>query len=103
MNSKHKFKCKSFGQDVYYLAAEVNKMLSEGVEVYGNDTQFDIIKNPRPDAINGCTHKALVINIEPIVRETAEDVLRAYIKAWEGGPDFPGKELVERAKAVLNE
>lgn len=59
----------------------INAMLREGVEVYGNDTQFDILKNPRPDAIVGCTHSAFLINITPIKEKSREEKLEECLKA----------------------
>lgn len=77
----------------------INKMLSEGVEVFvpkdfkdpdggfwgKNKQSFD-------------THKALLINIQPIKKETAEDVLRDIL---ENEVLTPGGATERRAKAVL--
>ena len=77
----------------------INKMLSEGtkVEGYFTDSGYWIYDISKP------THKALLINIEPIKKDTAEDVLRDFVEAWEGRSGFTGKELSQRAKAVLGE
>lgn len=55
---------------------------------------------------NKCSHKALLIDIQPIKKETAEDVLRDMTKYVNSKPLSYGHELhriVKRAKAVLNE
>ena len=51
----------------------INKMLEDAVEVhtYKNDGVWYKVKEP----VNP-THKALLINIEPIKKETAKDILR---------------------------
>ena len=86
----------------------INKMLSEGVEVYGSMKTKN--KTWTPENNLGCLqdHKALLINIQPIKKETAEDVLRAYIKHDEmiekrDGLNEAVKVIYERAKAILGD
>ena len=77
----------------------INKMLEEGVEVYNDETLSDTIwaYDMRPEFVKDQTRKALLINIQPIVKETAEDVLRDILNAdW----DDLGSDLHDRAKAV---
>lgn len=60
----------------------INKMLSKGVEVHKTSGSLKYCWLDKPiDAMgfvqgNYPTHKALLINIEPIKQETAEDILR---------------------------
>ena len=80
----------------------INKMLEEGVEVYNDETLSDTIwaYDMRPEFVKDQTRKALLINIQPIVKETAEDVLSDILNAdW----DDLGSDLHDRAKAVLGE
>lgn len=75
----------------------INKMLDEAAVVYGNG-----IKNVWSEGQLGHdTHKALLIQIEPIKKETAEDVLRYILKTY--GKEHPDNQddWRERAKAVL--
>lgn len=75
----------------------VNKMLSDGVEVTtanGSDWNDEY-------AIN-LTHKALLINIEPIKEESAEDILRDIFNQYK---DMSGGDIREdwaaRARKLL--
>ena len=83
-----------------------NRDIENAVEVRGTRTGNYALEwseeNPLVD--RGFTHKALLINIEPIKEETAENVLREWIKQ----PEYPGSSLeihniIERAKAVLEQ
>lgn len=89
----------------------VNKLLSEGVEVVGKVKNIDggltnkkywcatQIQNTNE------THTGLLINIQPIKKETAEDVLKDLIKtdpmSANTGCDEWVVGLVERARKVL--
>ena len=80
----------------------INKMLSEAVQVYG------YIEDGKPKYYSSYTwgdsikeSKALLINIQPIKKETAEDVLREISKMEEGQYVYPS--LLKRVKAVLDE
>lgn len=79
---------------------KVNVILAEGVEVYyASAGMWDSSEKPRDT-----TSKALLINIQPIKKETAEDVLRDMLNQWNSHSGYclpPG--IKERAKAVLNE
>ena len=85
----------------------VNKMLAEGVEVWG----YPPSESAKEDHIWGVqkdehlTHKALLINIQPIKKETAEDVLKELVQNWSrtSGTDCDIGRLVDKAKAVLDE
>jgi hypothetical protein len=53
------------------------------------------------------THTALLINIQPIKKESAEDILKDMIKEYSDiekyiGPRGPFWDVFERAKAYLN-
>lgn len=87
----------------------INRLLSEGVEVY----QRRNLKNQpyesvwTPDWCHGDTNKALLINIQPLKKETAEDVLRDLVRYCEEagiphvGEADPEFKLYNRAKALL--
>jgi len=59
----------------------INKILEAGTEVRGNKTNtlgWSFLEYFPPEL--NYTHKALLINIEPIKKETAEDVLRDMLE-----------------------
>ena len=76
------------------------KLLAEGVEVYGYGDNKSIWQRPEHHDMHEVTHKALLISIQPIKKETAEDVLRDLINTPEGKM-FP-VDWLEKAKAVLD-
>ena len=78
----------------------INKMLSEGYTVYYNGHHIWYKGSPGRDAIN----KALVINIEPIKKETAEDVLRDILAKDADVSNMTrlGQDAIDRAKKVLH-
>lgn len=82
----------------------MNKMLSEGVEVYGEDNCSGNIWAQECQLTNHKL-KALLINIQPIKKETAEDVLRDWIKFTDRSTHPTGDQwkIRERAKAVLSD
>ena len=91
---------KSYVIDRYMeLAEQIDKMLEGAVEVYGPiGNSWDTI-NPNPGT-NWVPHnKALLINIEPIAKESAEDILRWIRKEGE----FDWREFNRRVSAVLGE
>jgi len=106
MKLDKKYFCSDKGTGFYYYdAKEVDKMLSEGVEVYFTEGMDHL---NRSEILSGsATHKALLIGIEPIKKETAEDVLREWVEymnglhsaKWVNGET----ELFKRAKRVLGE
>jgi hypothetical protein len=91
----------------------VNRAIENAVDVYGNVYEpykgevncstFDVAK------CNTNTHRALLINIQPIKKESAEDVLRDFVKehivyAWNHenrDMNYSLQKLQERAKAAL--
>lgn len=80
----------------------INKMLSEGVEVYNTDSGYGWADTLEVRAVR----KATLINIQPIKKETAEDVLRDIVNKWWKDREKSCPELDEyeaRAKAVLDE
>ena len=80
----------------------INRMLEKAVEVSGNVDQFSMSmwRATKGRGTEDNTHKALLINIQPIKKETAEDVLRDII---ENEFRSMSTALLNRAKAVLNE
>jgi hypothetical protein len=76
-------------------------MLAEGVEVWNLDGDIDwFIATDRHRICTKAAHKALLINIEPIVKETAEDILRELVGCVDSDL-YP--HIVKRAKALLED
>ena len=83
----------------------INLMLSEGVEVRSDYCNLSwAVQGSDYYGQEYMTHKALLINIQPIKKERAEDVLRDFL-AWDEGDghDDSIKEIIKRAKAVLGD
>lgn len=89
----------------------VNKMFEGGVEVY-KDTNPSLnqyeeqCEEWRLFDTRYTSHKALLINIQPIKKESPEDVLRDYIKYDQRidareGLDDDIRKIFERAKRAL--
>jgi len=76
--------------------APVNKMLSAGVEVYHDRRLGDCLWETDEKENITNTHTALLINIQPIKKETAEDVLRYLIK-----DGAISDNQIEKAKTAL--
>jgi len=87
----------------------INKMLSDSkqrtVYMYEGNVFWDVAEthySNRP-----LVKTANIINIQPIKKETAEDVLREIYKhqtdKWSYAKDEPMDELLKRARAVLGE
>ena len=83
----------------------INKMLDGAETVYGENDDCWFTRDAGNFETN--THKALLINIEPIKKETAEDVLRDLYDVLRDLYNDPGiaeaDEFWERAKKVLGE
>lgn len=106
------FKSKTVGElDLWFdqHVEPINKMLSEGVEIYGD---HNLGNGSAPyysfayEQIPHSAHRAILINIEPIQKETAEDVLRDIVKAFHPDDyetDTKAFDLIHRAKAVLEQ
>jgi hypothetical protein len=88
----------------------INKMLDNAVEVYS----YTSILPDKTSCLSWCENrsiknhkeKALLINIEPIKKESAEDVLRDMIKRAKDDKFTryaAVEDAIERAKAVLGE
>ena len=58
----------------------INKMLSEGVEVCGYVTEDHVSMHENHNAGSSDTHKALLINIEPIKQDSVEQFLKDIIQ-----------------------
>lgn len=53
---------------------------------------------------DGLTHTALLVDVRPIVRDTAESLLRELIEGWATQPKTSAlAELCERARALLED
>lgn len=78
----------------------INQMIEDAVEVVGSKEWGDWTSQSLGNVSNEYrTHKALLINIEPIKKETAEDVLRDLIEYAKNNVSV--RELTERARKVL--
>lgn len=92
-----------YGPTVDKYVDEINKALDSAVEVYtapgmGNETSWVTHE------LESRTHKALLINIEPIREDTCADVLREMLNTMGNDADryTPyGEDLASRAKAAL--
>jgi len=84
-----------------------NKMLGEGVEIYQDKKLMDSLWDTDKDCPNLVyDHTALLINLQPIKKETAEDVLRDMIEGSESAKQTLTMDkfidhFKSRAKAVL--
>jgi len=90
--------------------AEHNKMLSEGVVLKGSKSSLNngyVFWDSESGRTSSDTHTMLGINIQPIKKETAEDVLRDLLKdvaETDWGDTLPSiQRYAKRAKAVLEE
>lgn len=89
------------------LAADVEKLLESGVEVFGDVTSraFGFGQRNPPYGV-GDTHTGLLINIQPIVRDTAEQILKEMISTFDFTSKNPmlhvvDKSLIDRAKKLI--
>jgi len=76
----------------------INELLENAVKVYGipqDNCTFG------QDQDNYDTHKALLIDIQPIEKETAEDVLKDFLKHQGNFKNIDLDILATRAKAAL--
>lgn len=87
--------------DHYVRAADLEALLAKGVRVYGDPNIMGQVWSDR-NSLNLDTHTALLVGIEPIKRDSAEDVLRDMIEQWDGLNGYSRlQELLERAKRVV--
>lgn len=93
--------------DNVILAADVEKLLESGVEVFGDVTSraFGFGQRNPPYGV-GDTHTGLLINIQPIVRDTAEQILKEMISTFDFTSKNPmlhvvDKSLIDRAKKLI--
>lgn len=94
----------------FLLANKMNRLLLErAIEVTGGDysgngwAMFE--KKPHLTPARGHTHRALLIGVEPIEKDSAEKVLKDLIN-WLDIPEMLSKntrQLIDRAKRVLGE
>jgi len=89
---------------LYTPYSPIKKMLSEGVEVvdcWDIRGWFEGFA-PEEAEVRKLRNTALLINVQPIEKETAEDVLRDLIQRLRpGDPGSSWRILVDRAKKVL--
>jgi hypothetical protein len=83
--------------------APLNDLLANGVEVVQDHTFSKTIWDSKPGSSLEATHKALLIGITPIKKDTAEDVLRELSPLIDIYLGFEYKELKRRVKVILNE
>jgi hypothetical protein len=97
----------------YYSAKDVDKMLAEGevARSYGSQTIWrSVFADQQYIANDGLyledeeTHEALLINIEPIKKQSREEKLEEFIKdVCAGNYLYNASNLKARAKALLGE
>lgn len=80
----------------------INKMLEDAVEVYGfkNENTWKIDNDNEYD---GWTAKAILTNIQPIKKETAEDILRELLPALKDLKDAYYERVSKRIEELINE
>jgi len=84
----------------------INKMLAEGVEIYQEQTLMDSLWDTDKKAPNmKFTRKAILIDVKPIQKDTAQDILKDWV-SWVAGNKstinkFTLDQILIRAKAVL--
>lgn len=82
----------------------INKLLAEGVEVRSCPLKYTWAAKGTDHYEKNNGFSALLINIEPIRKETAEDVLRDLVALMEKyNSAFVTNEEYKRAKRVLEE
>ena len=84
----------------------INKMLSEGVEVYGSNNRP--LDGWNQKSYESTTHKALLINIEPIKKETKGEACERLLSDWLKCAPLAKMSrnevsIFQEAKAVLDE
>jgi len=88
-------------------AKKFNAMLANAVEVYNYYKEDTWSQSPEENGTDA--YRALIINIEPIVRQTREDkmaeVLSAFVRLHSDVPNLPENkiqlDLIETTKALL--
>ncbi len=78
----------------------INKLLGEGVEVYGSMETNNKTWTPLRDVSCRQEHKALLIGVTKINQETAEDILKYITEKWESVGGINDQDI-QRAKALL--
>lgn len=79
----------------------INKLLALGVQVHG--ATFEGLNEWTKTKLSNDDHKALLINIQPIKKETAEDVLRDLHERCLVEHEGITSDLARRIKVVLGE
>lgn len=83
-------------------AADLERILESAPVVYGQPNIVGVLSWSNFRLESGDTHTARLVAVEPIVRESAEDVLRAIVERWgHVGTLSDGREFIERARKVL--
>lgn len=86
------------------LQGKVVVDLKDAVEVKGfldDDGEWHLGTEKEESVLD--THTGLVVNIKPIKKETAEDVLRDLLNKAESNEEYFLVDYLDRAKAVLDE
>lgn len=79
---------------------EIKSLFENAVEVYSQDGS-DWIENV---PTNWATHKALLINIQPIKEDTAEDLLREIVNTQQVGTEIDWatwRNVIDKARKYL--
>lgn len=87
---RHMDVCREFDE---WYATEIAPLFENAVWVYGQKTEEREMCGFDERPFDNDTHKALLIKIEPIKEESAEDILKEFISVF--------GELKQRAKVYL--
>ena len=106
MYTIHSTGMKSESGPMMVYATELESLLEKATVVYGKDDAKAWFEGPtkdRPDVnfVRWETHTALLINVRPIVKDSAESLLREMVRVAQFGHRAELDALTERAKALL--
>jgi hypothetical protein len=95
--------CTAFTREAFdhWYAKEIAPLFENASEVYttcvlGFWTTSATLSND-----HRFNHKALLINIQPIKEDTAEDILKEVVEWWKSYPDDDHAEYVNKARKYL--
>lgn len=96
-----------FSSSELYLANDIHRLLSEGVESTCEKNGIVWTSYSGPPSSTG-THFGLLIGLRPIIQESEEKKLLREIVKYNtciitGTPVFPSSDWIERAKRLLRE
>ncbi len=92
----------------YVRASDLESLLEKGVRATKYQKRLSPMSHWNTDEVYGtatedATHTGLLIGIEPIVRDTAESLLREFVDTYDGKIKTSVAQVIERAKRLLGE